>query len=270
MMEPSPRSYLFVPGNRPDRFDKAWEAGADALILDLEDSVPPAEKTAARARISEWLSPKRPVFLRVNGGESEWFETDAKLCALPGVVGVILPKAESAEKIRMLVAAAGNTLPVLPLIETAKGFWNALELARAQQVQRLIFGTLDFRVDLGIIDEELLYFRSRLVLVSRIAQIAAPVEGVTTQLDSGDRVRADTMRAKNLGFGGKLCIHPKQVPVVNQCFLPSAEEEAWARRIMEASASVRGAAVAMDGEMVDRPVLARAEAILARVERPRK
>jgi citrate lyase subunit beta/citryl-CoA lyase len=132
-------------------------------------------------------------------------------------------------------------------------------------VRRLLFGSIDFQLDLGMAaeEEELLYFRSEIVLDSRLAGIQPPVDGVTTDINSPERVRADTLRARRLGFGGKMCIHPKQVPVVNECFTPSAEEEAWARRVVEASAAARGAATSVDGKMVDRPVLARAEVILA-------
>jgi citrate lyase subunit beta/citryl-CoA lyase len=115
-----------------------------------------------------------------------------------------------------------------------------------------------------------LYFRSRIVLDSRLAGIQPPVDGVTTDINSTERVRADTLRARRLGFGGKMCIHPKQVPVVNEGFTPSAEEEAWARRVVEASSEARGAAISVDGKMVDRPVLARAEIILAMVEQLRQ
>jgi citrate lyase subunit beta/citryl-CoA lyase len=156
-------------------------------------------------------------------------------------------------------------VPVLPLIETAQGMWNAHAIACAALVQRLMFGSIDFQVDTGITgeDEELLYFRSQLVLVSRVAGIAPPVDGVTTALDDPERLRAETLRARRLGFGAKLCIHPKQVETVNACFAPSQEEVDWATRVMQAAGNAQGAAVAVDGKMVDKPVLLRAQAILA-------
>jgi len=143
--------------------------------------------------------------------------------------------------------------------------WNAHALVQCRGVLRLVFGSIDFQLDLGIQgeDDELLTFRSQLVLVSRVAGIAPPVDGVTTALDDPERLQADTLRAKKLGFGAKLCIHPKQVALVNQCFCSSPAEVLWARRVLEAAAGARGAAVAIDGKMVDKPVLARAEAILA-------
>lgn len=254
-----PRSYLFVPGNRPDRFAKACASGADAVIIDLEDAVPPGERADARSHAAAWVSPEHPVFIRVNGARTQWFREDIALASLPGVSGIVLPKAESTNDIERI----GE--PVLPIIETARGFWNVTELARAPNAKRLIFGSIDFQVDLGIHGEgeELLYFRSQLVLVSRIAGLPAPVDGITAVFDSLDPVRADTQRARRLGFGGKLCIHPKQVAAVNECFGATPEEVAWAERVVDAAAKAGGAAVSMDGEMIDRPVVARAEAILS-------
>src|SRR5579864_2739414 len=260
----SPRSYLFVPGNRPDRFAKACAAGADAVVLDLEDSVAAVDKLKAREAVAAWLTAAQPVLVRVNTSDSEWFRDGLSLGRKPGIIGVLLPKAERVEEIRLVAEHFGAELTILPQIETAQGFRNALALAGAKPVQRLLFGLIDFQLDLGMAaeEEELLYFRSRIVLDSRLAGIQPPVDGVTTDINLMERVRADTLRARRLGFGGKMCIHPKQVPVVNECFTPSAEEEAWAKRVVEASAESKGAATSVDGKMVDRPVLARAEVIL--------
>lgn len=259
----APRSYLFVPGNRPDRFAKAYASGADAVIIDLEDAVPPPERLAARSHVAAWISSEHPVLVRVNGPATEWFREDIALASLPGIAGIVLPKAERTEDVERI----GNS--VLPIIETARGFWNVMALAQTPNVDRLLFGSIDFQVDLGIQGEgeELLYFRSQLVLVSRIAGLPAPVDGITAVFDSMDPVRADTQRARRLGFGGKLCIHPKQIAAVNECFGPTDEEEAWAERVIAASAKAKGAAVSLGGEMVDRPVVARAEAILAQRDR---
>jgi citrate lyase subunit beta / citryl-CoA lyase len=267
----APRSYLFVPGNRPERYAKAIAAGADAVIVDLEDAVPPKDKPAARAALAAWLSPEHPVLIRVNGAESQWFREDLALCKMPGVAGVLLPKAERVEGIRMVAEHSGAATPILPLIETARGFWNAHALAQGPKVQRFVFGSIDFQLDLGIQGEgeELLYFRSQLVLVSRVAGLEPPVDGVTTAIDDAERVRGDTLRAKRLGFAAKLCIHPLQVSLVNECFEPSAQEESWAKRIMEAAEAVQGAAVSVDGQMVDRPVIDRAAAILSRIKQRR-
>jgi citrate lyase subunit beta/citryl-CoA lyase len=262
-----PRSYLFVPGNRPERFSKACSAGADAVIVDLEDAVPAAEKNAARMAVAAWLSPQQPVVIRINSADTEWFRDDLELCRMPGVCGVVLPKAERVDDIRAI--ESGGASAVLPLIETAAGFANAGVLAKAPNVQRLLFGSIDFQLDLGIRgdDDELLYFRSQLVLLSRLAGIQAPVDGVTTAIDDAEQLRADTLRARSLGFGAKLCIHPKQVAPVNRHFSPSEEEIAWARRVLEAAARSEGAAVAIDGKMIDRPVILKAQEIAREAER---
>lgn len=254
-----PRSYLFVPGNRPDRFAKACASGADAVIIDLEDAVPPGERESARAHVAAWLSPEHPVLIRISGANE-----DFALCEKPGVAGVVLPKAERAEDLARIPHAR-----LLPIVETARGFWNLAALAHAPHVERVLFGSIDFQLDLGIQGEgeELLYFRSQLVLVSRIAGLQPPVDGITTAFNSPDPVRADTERARRLGFGGKLCIHLNQVAIVNECFGPTAKEIAWARRVVEVTATTNGEAISVDGEMIDRPVVARAQSILAHAPR---
>jgi citrate lyase subunit beta/citryl-CoA lyase len=260
---PVARSLLFVPGTRPDRFDKALAAGADAVILDLEDAVPAPDKARAREAIAAWLTPRHPVMLRLNGADSEWFRDDLALCRQPGVAAVLLPKAERAADVAAVLAAGAST--VLPLIESAAGFAALAQLAAAPGVQRLVFGSLDFRIDLGMHDaheDELLAFRSQLVLASRLAGLQAPVDGVTTAIDEPARLRDDVLRARRLGFGGKLCIHPRQVGEVHACFVPTDAQRAWARRVLDAAAASSGAAVAVDGEMVDTPVILRAQAIL--------
>jgi citrate lyase subunit beta / citryl-CoA lyase len=260
----APRSYLFVPGNRPERFARAWASGADAVIIDLEDAVAPEDRPAARDNVARWLSPEHAVFIRINGAGTEWFHDDLAICRVPGVAGVVLPKAERVEDIQII------GLPVLPIIETARGFWNVSALAHAPHVQRLMFGSIDFQVDLGINGEgeELLFFRSQLVLVSRVAGLPSPVDGITTVFDSPGAVRADTLRARRLGFGGKLCIHPKQIGTVHESFGATREEAAWAKRVVDAAAKAGGAATSVDGEMIDRPVLARALEILKQFGEP--
>ena len=257
------RSYLFVPGNRPERFDKACAAGAHAVIVDLEDAVPADGKDAARAALAGWLSARQPVFVRINAAGTPWFEDDLALCGRPGVAGIVLPKAEREEDIGRLELAGARI--VLPLIESAAGFANARVLAAAAPVRRLLFGTIDFRLDLGIEGDDedaLLMFRSQLVLVSRLASLQPPVDGVSTAIGEPERLRGDTLRARALGFGGKLCIHPQQLAPVHECFRPSAADLDWARRVLDASARSGGAAVAVDGHMIDRPVIERARRII--------
>jgi citrate lyase subunit beta/citryl-CoA lyase len=268
-LEAIPRSYLFVPGNRPDRFAKALASGAHAVIVDLEDAVPAAEKTAARSAVAAALDLRQPVIVRINGVDTDWFRNDVTMCRMPGVAAIMLPKTEGVEHLRRVEELLGGSLPILPLIETAHGFANALEIAKDRAVRRLVFGAIDFQLDLGIKGdtEELLFFRSQLVLVSRLAGIAAPVDGINTEIDDPEKLRAATLRARRLGFGGKLCIHPRQIPYVNQCFRPTPEEIAWARRVVEVAEAASGAAVADGGQMIDRPVILQAERILREAER---
>ncbi len=258
-------SYLFVPADRADRFDKALASGAHVVIVDLEDAVAPALKDTARDTLARWLrdSPHVQVHLRINGTDTPWFRHDIALCHSPGVRGIVLPKAESAAQVAE-VAHRGQDRPLLPLIETAQGMAAVREIAGARGVQRLLFGSIDFQADLGIEgeDDALLAFRSALVLASRLGGLAAPVDGVTTALDDPASIARDTARARRLGFGGKLCIHPRQVAAVNAGFAPSAREVDWAQRVVEAIRASQGAAVAVDGRMVDAPVVKRAEAIL--------
>jgi citrate lyase subunit beta/citryl-CoA lyase len=163
-----------------------------------------------------------------------------------------------------LAAQLPDSTSLLPIVENAQGLWNALEIARCPRVERLAFGHLDFQHDVGIDGEieELLYARSHLVLVSRLAGVAPPLDGITAALDDTEKLRGDVERARRLGFGGKLCIHPRQVEWVNRGFLPSARDIEWARRVLAAAEAAGGGAVRMGAEMVDAPVVARAQQIL--------
>ena len=241
----NPVSYLFVPGNRPERFGKALASGADQVIIDLEDAVAPADKSAARDAIRTSLDPDFPAAVRINSADSEWFEHDLSLCSLPGVAAVVLPKAASVADVAR-VRAAGAPM-VLALIESAEGLANARALAAADGVSRLMFGSIDFSVDLGIEgdERELDAFRSELVLASRLAGIAPPVDGVTTAIDDTEVLRRDTLRGKRFGFSGKLCIHPRQLAIVHAAFLPSNDEVHWAMSVLDAARQAGGGAVPM-------------------------
>jgi len=265
------RSLLFVPASRPDRFDKAANAGADTVILDLEDAVAPPDKDIAREAVRTWLSaqqsPERKAMVRINAAGTPWYSSDLALAALPGVTAIMLPKAERAKDIAEIVAAGGSC--ILPLIETAAGIAAAGEIAASPGVQRLVFGSIDFQLDMGMrgaYEEELLYFRSKLVLASRLAEISPPIDGVTTAIDDPEQLGTDIARARRLGFGGKLCIHPRQVEAVQIGFTPDAETVSWARRVVAATAEVSGGVATVDGKMVDKPVLLQAEAILREAE----
>jgi citrate lyase subunit beta / citryl-CoA lyase len=263
-MSTDPRSYLFVPGNRPERFEKARAAGADAVILDLEDAVPPEAKVSARVAVSGALDASHPVFVRINSAETEWFADDlAALNAHPGVAGILLPKAESADQIAVVAKAGRDGLEILPIVETARGFSKLAEICAVSGVGRIVFGTLDFQIDLGMDadDVDLLPFRCGIVLASRLAGIAPPVDGVSTTIDDADAIEADARRGRRLGFGAKLCIHPKQIAAVHRAYCWSEAERAWAARVIAAVEQSAGSAVAVDGKMVDAPVIAKARRI---------
>ncbi|MFC0397718.1 HpcH/HpaI aldolase/citrate lyase family protein [Paraburkholderia rhizosphaerae] len=260
----APCSYLFVPGNRPERFSKARNAGADAVIFDLEDAVQPAEKALARDAVLAGLDAAAPVYVRINGAQTEWFADDiAALAAHAGVAGIVLPKAEDSASIAAIRKLAHARLTVSPIIESARGYARLDEVCGAESVDRLMFGTLDFQVDLGMEahEDELIAFRSGIVLASRLAGLAAPVDGVSTVIDDAQSIEADARHARRLGFGGKLCIHPKQLAAVHRAYAWSEAEYDWARRVLQAVAQSGGAAVALDGRMVDMPVILKAQRI---------
>ena len=263
----APISYLFVPATRPERFDKALSAGADRVIIDLEDAVAPADKDSARDALADWLNTGKPVAVRINSADTEWFAHDLVLCGHANVAEVIVPKAGDVADVKRVTAAGAKAVKLL--IESAQGIAHLHALAECDKVSRLIFGTIDFCVDMGIEsdDRELDYFRSQLVLASKLAGLAAPVDGVTTAIDDAAVLTADILRGKRFGFGAKLCIHPKQVATVNATYLPQPDEIAWATRVIEAAGAADGAAVQVDGKMVDKPVLIKAERILSLARR---
>lgn len=268
-----PRTYLFVPGNRPERYAKALASGADAVVLDLEDAVAADDKAAARHAIADWAATapaaeRQRVVLRINDAGSPWFADDLRLLASTVLPQAMLPKAEAEDA----VAAVRGAVPgatVLALIESARGLQQVDAVAASAGVTRLVFGTLDFALDLDLdISEQpdgLAHAASRLALASRLAGLAAPVAGVTPQLDDEARLLADLTWARRFGFGAKLCIHPKQVPVVHATFAPTPAQVQWAQRVLAAMEASNGSAVQLDGKMVDLPVVLQAQRLLSRV-----
>ncbi len=268
------RSWLFVPADRPERFAKAAGSGADRVIVDLEDAVAAEAKVAARARLGAAPLPTgTPIYLRVNGPSTEWFAEDVALAARLPIDGVMLPKAESAEQVKRLVEALPAGRPVVAIVETAAGLWNVLEVARAPGVERLAFGAVDLQLDLGARGSalELAYARSRMVLASRVAGIAAPLDSVSLAIEDAAEAAREAAQARRFGFAGKLCIHPRQIAPTHQAFLPSADEVAWAEGLLAALADrgpgARGA-FSFQGGMVDRPVIERARQILSSSQQP--
>jgi citrate lyase subunit beta/citryl-CoA lyase len=261
-----PTVYLFVPGDRPDRFDKALASGADAIVIDLEDAVAPERKAAARADVRRWVDtrPDERVLVRINDASTPWFDGDLALVCESGLRAVMLPKVESPGQVDAAREAIDPSGSVVPLIETARGVRDVEAIAAASGVSRLAFGTLDYAVDLGLSGDArgLIEPASRIAIASRCAGIASPIAGVTTAIDDEARLRADVAFDRALGFGAKLCIHPRQVAAVRQAFAPTPEEIEWARRVLAVAKS--GGAAQVDGRMVDRPVVLRAQALLDR------
>ena len=265
-----PRTYLFVPGNRPERFAKALASGADAVVLDLEDAVAADAKAHARAAVATWAATADPsdrtrVVVRINDTASAEHVADLRLVAEAGVEAVMLPKAETVEQVAAVRAA--GPVQVLALIETARGVEQAGVVAAADGVTRLVFGTLDLALDLDLDIEQapdgLGYAAGKLAVASRIAGLPTPVAGVTPQLDDRARLLADLTWSRRHGFGAKLCIHPRQVAPILDALTPGAEALDLARRVLAAEAASPGAAQ-LDGRMIDRPVVLQARRTLQR------
>lgn len=272
-------SFLFVPANRPERYAKALACGADAVIVDLEDAVAPADKLLARqalllAAASLDAAQRGRLLVRINAAGTPWHAVDlAALRALRarGVAGVMVSKAESPAVLAGVAAAAGPACALVPLIESVAGLDALDALAASSQVLRLAFGHLDFQADAGLacgLDEaELVPVRLALVLASRRAGLVAPVDGISPGTQDTAQLSLDAARSRRGGFGGKLCIHPAQAAPVNVAFAPSAPELDWARRVQAAFAEAGGGVFSLDGRMVDAPVLRLALRTLAQAAR---
>lgn len=250
---------LFVPASKPERFAKAAAAQPDAVILDLEDAVAAADKDAARAALTRGFT-DLPVIVRINAFGTPWHKADLQAAVALRPHAVMLPKSENSAQVTSVAGQLGS-IALFCLIETARGMASARAIAELAGVQRLVFGSVDYCSDLGMAyDRELLLpARSELVLASRLAGIAPPIDGVTTRLDDLVGLADDASHARALGMAGKLCIHPRQVTDVKSAFAPGEEEIAWAIRVV---ASGDGA-VLVNGEMIDAPLRARARSILA-------
>jgi citrate lyase subunit beta/citryl-CoA lyase len=280
---------LFAPGNHARRVEKALSGHADAVILDLEDACPVAEKAATRIRVVEALRhPRTPLgYVRVNALSTEYAYGDLLAVVRAGVDGIVLTKIENAHQLRtadwlitQLERERGlepGRIDLLPLIETGKGFAALEEIARAcSRVRRLAFGAGDLTTDLGITcaagELELLKFRSDLVMTSRAADLEPPIDLAWLVLNEPNGLQQSIESGRNLGFQGKLCIHPDHVAAINAAFTPSESQLAKARRIVAAfeDAEQRGsAAIQVDGLMIDYPIVRQARRLLDAAERIR-
>lgn len=267
------RSFLFVPGNRPERFDKAVNSGADAVVLDLEDAVPVADKASARQAIAQaWPQLSQasvPVIVRINAAQSAMGQDDLQaLSGLSGLPAIMLPKAESAQTLAQ-VHSAWPQVAFLPLIESAAGYAALNEIAAGTAVIRLVLGDIDFMADTGLQASadatELTPLRFAMAMATRTQQLAPAVDGVTADFRNDESLRRDAERSLRYGFGAKLCIHPRQIPILHDALAPTAEQVGWAQRVLAADANAGGSAVQLDGQMIDRPVVLQAQRVLARL-----
>jgi len=274
------RSLLFAPGTRQDRFDKAMNAGADAVAFDLEDSVEVGRKQEARALVADYLATPRTGALRLirfNPPDTPEGEADLDhFGSAPGFDGVLLPKVETAgvvEQVARVFAArspSGATPPLFLLLETPRAIVNASEIASADApVAALLFGAEDYTAALAIertIDgEELSFARNQIVLAASLAGADA-IDAVCVDLSDTDALQRDCVRARALGFRGKMAIHPRQLDVINESFTPTAAEVDRARRIINAYETARAGGkgvTTLDGRMVELPIVERARRLVA-------
>jgi citrate lyase subunit beta/citryl-CoA lyase len=279
------RSHLFAPGNNERLLAKVFDAGADAVVLDLEDAVAPDVKAVARAMVAGVLptrvGPSGPlVAVRINGIDTDWWREDLAAVIMPGLQIIRIPKAESAEQLQQASAVidelelargmAVGAIGLVATIESAAGALAAAAMARVPRLRSFAFGATDFVRDIGAdpaaADLATLYARQHLVLASRAAGIQPPIASVHTQVKDLDALRRSTDEARAIGFFGRSCIHPSQVPIVNDVFTPGPAQVLAARTMIAAwlDATARGvAAFAMpDGQFVDGAVIRRARAVV--------
>lgn len=261
------RSLLFVPGDRPERFAKAAASGAHEVILDLEDAVAPAAKLQARDAVAAWLALGKAAVVRINAADTPWFAEDLAMLQAAASGGLMLPKAEADALAHCAALLEGRHL--IALLETVRGYMQLRRLAAEPGLSRLAFGSVDFGAESGIDDESdaMLAIRTQIVLESCHAGLAAPIDGVSLELSDAGLIGQHALRSRQLGFGGKLCIHPRQVAAVNTAFQPTAAEVQWAHAVLAAFEASQGAVTTVDGKMVDKPVVDRARRIAAEAPR---
>jgi citrate lyase subunit beta/citryl-CoA lyase len=282
-----PRSIMTVPGNREDMLAKSPTYGADALVFDLEDSVPVADKPKARALAAEYIGRHKAitsVYVRVNSLETGMTADDINAVAVNGLIGIKLPKTESADMIKAVDALLGEAerkhgLPERSIgidvgLESAKGVWFAYEILSASpRVHSVMLGTAqdgDLQTDLGYLwsaeGNEILYARSRVLLAARAAGVGHVLDGAYSNVRDPEGLRICCEAARKLGYRGKSVIHPNQIETINRIFAPTAQEIAYYRRVIVAfdAAVARGsAATTIDGKLVDYAMVGMAKRVLA-------
>ena len=279
------RSMLFTPGNRPDLIEKAIRSGADAVIVDLEDAVPLDSKVAARDALGDLPDADVPLYVRVNGAETDLLWGDVVAAGRADIAGVVVPKAEDPDLLRRVSGALTaleldggrepGSIEIVPLIESAKGVRDADDLLSCDdRVTSVLFGSGeqgDLVADLGCEwtpdGTGLLYARSQVLLAARAAGIAQPMDAVFMDFRNNAALRTECELARRVGYVGKVAIHPGQIEVIHDVFTPSAEEVARQRKIVEAfeAAVAEGSAsISVDGRMVDYAVARVARGVLER------
>lgn len=281
------RSFLFAPGNHPRRVEKALTLDADGVILDLEDACPIAEKVATRTTVVAALQKARSGlgYIRVNATSTEFGYGDIVAVVQKGVDGIILPKLETVEELKAVDWVISNlererglrngAIDLIPIIETGRGLQNLPGIAAAgSRMKRFCFGAGDFTLDMSIewtrSEAELLPYRSACVLAARAANIEAPIDTVWVDLKDPEGFHASTRAVKGMGFQGKLCIYPDQVPVVNEVFTPTAAEVEWCAKVVKAfeeAEKAGSASIQLEGKFIDYPIVYRAERVLATMKR---
>jgi citrate lyase subunit beta/citryl-CoA lyase len=277
------RSMLFAPASHERHALKALsgEAGADAAILDLEDAVRPADKPEARARIRRWLGDRAggpPAWVRINAMSTPFAYEDLVGVVGPGLAGIVLPKVETGAEVatadwllthlERLAGLPAGSVALMPSVETATGLAAVASIAVAApaRARRIMFGALDFSLDTGMAPaagrEGILWARAQLAIACRAAGMLPPIDTVYPDLPDTEGLRAEAEQARRLGFGGKACVHPRQVAVVHAAFAPTPAEVDRARRVLEAFAAAGEGAIRVDGQLVDEPVVARARQVL--------
>jgi citrate lyase subunit beta/citryl-CoA lyase len=259
------RSSLYVPGDRPARFDKALASGADAVILDLEDGVSADKKTIARSNVCSWLGANgtAAALVRVNSGNTG--DKDIEALRAVGLPRLVVPKATPE-------TCAIKGAVVVALIETAEGVARIDEIAQLTQVRRIAIGEADLAEDLGMWPShdgrEFATIRAQIVVASAHRGLEAPAGPVPTDIEDLEALEASSDILRRTGFGGRSVIHPRQVEVVNRVFEPSTSEIEWARGVLSADRASGGQIAVYDGGFVDAPIVARARRILDRVGEP--
>jgi len=272
------RSLLFAPAVRPDLLRKMPRTGADAIVIDLEDATPPDAKDTGRVEMRlavANLAGQLPILVRVNDDTTPWHDDDLDSLPTEGIAGIVVPKIETITDLDSLAARLtdrGLDMPVIGGVETALGVADARPLLAHDVISAAYFGAEDFIADLGGVrtasNDEVAYARAQVALAGRLADVTV-IDQIVADFTDDDRCRRECLQARAMGYGGKLCIHPSQVAIANEAFLPSSEEMNRARRLLEAydDAKAQGvASVAFEGQMVDEPVARQARRVLAQAD----